>query len=229
MLLGDLTGLLHQFCTAAALHHAARKGQSAALVAILDALQQSGHMLAKPMPQLDAMSGALTWRLQPPAQSRAGVVQQVLDTMTTRGCTALMLAAHHGRCEALQLLLEAGADALMLDKGDRRTALHHASMMGHADAVCTLLSASIIVNVPGGQQTVALGSAQLRDGTKQVARYANDNRLAVIAQIRSTYFVHWAQSTLNLQQYGMFNNNRAHGWCCACLCRLTCWLVMVTC
>uniref|UniRef100_A0A7R9VLU0 Uncharacterized protein n=1 Tax=Chlamydomonas euryale TaxID=1486919 RepID=A0A7R9VLU0_9CHLO len=55
--------------------------------------------------------------------------------------TPLMFAAYHGRDEVIRFLLRNGADAWSKDRCGSRSALHYASMRGHAACVHALLEA----------------------------------------------------------------------------------------
>ena len=67
------------------------------------------------------------------------VIEEVLNTgyridTVHDGRTALMVAALYGQCDAIELLIEKGAEVGKIDN-DGKTALSHAEEEGESDAV----------------------------------------------------------------------------------------------
>jgi ankyrin repeat protein len=80
---------------------------------------------------------------------------QVVNASLAGGLTMLMLAAQNGELEILNILLEAGADVLALDK-DGCTALMLAAANGHIEIVDALLKAGANKNAADNEGKTAL-------------------------------------------------------------------------
>lgn len=91
-----------------------------------------------------------------------------LDLQDSFCRTSLMWAAEAGHVEAVQMLLDTGAD-VNAKGGDYSSALHLASAGGHEQVVQILLDTGADINAEGGDYSSALQAASAR-GHKQVVQ-----------------------------------------------------------
>jgi peptidoglycan/LPS O-acetylase OafA/YrhL len=92
----------------------------------------------------------------------SGVAVEALDP--ERGGTPLLWAAVTGRAEAIELLIERGADVNAVDR-DGGTALHAAAFLGHEKVVEVLIRSGAKVNATNKRGTRPLDGATLDEGT----------------------------------------------------------------
>ncbi len=74
-----------------------------------------------------------------------------VNTRNELGETALDMAARNGKLEAVELLLDAGADPTALSKRNGETPLHTAVYNRHIDVVRLLLSRGVSPNARNGE------------------------------------------------------------------------------
>ena len=78
-----------------------------------------------------------------------------VDTLNAHGQTALHLAAGHGRCNVVDVLIRAGADVNAVDS-EGWTALHYAARHGQGNSVAALLQSGADVDVADNDGWTAL-------------------------------------------------------------------------
>jgi len=64
----------------------------------------------------------------------------IIDHVSSKGMTALMLACKHGHPQVVEVLVTNGADIRRVDRHRRNTALHWAAMYGHANCIARVLT-----------------------------------------------------------------------------------------
>jgi uncharacterized protein len=137
----------------ALLHAVDSNGETAVLEALHAGQPGALDVLLEGSPELDIFEAAALGR-----SSRIlellGQNEQLVTAVAADGCSALQLAAHFGRTDAVRLLLEHGADAMAVAQNSRRsTPLHAATGRGHLDTVRLLLEA-------GADQQAADGNGE---------------------------------------------------------------------
>lgn len=74
-----------------------------------------------------------------PSEEKTVTIRNLVNVGNNLLQTPLMFAAYHGRSEVIQFLINQGADPWAFDRCGKRTALHYASIKGHAACVRSLL------------------------------------------------------------------------------------------
>ena len=84
------------------------------------------------------------------------LLEAVVNQRNGKGFTPLMAACRGGHAVVAAYLLREGANPLLADMANHRTALHYAAAGGHSECLQLLCSESVMVPTPSGPR-------QLRD------------------------------------------------------------------
>ncbi|MFK4246027.1 alpha/beta fold hydrolase [Micromonospora chokoriensis] len=110
----------------------------------------------------------------------------------TGGLTPLMVASGLGRQRLVELLLEAGADVLMVEPRMGATALHKAAQAGADGVIGLLLDHGAFVD----QQSARLGHTPLMDAVQY--KHETAVRLLLARGARTSVRNHWRETALDL-------------------------------
>jgi ankyrin repeat protein len=114
------------------------------------------------------------------ASAASGLLMSVVNTRNSRGDTPLLMAAVQGHCEAVNMLLDKGAD-VNAQGGGYGNALYAASSGDHEAVVKMLLNKGAGVNAQGGVYGNALQAAS-SGGHEKVVKMLLDKGAKVNAQ-----------------------------------------------
>ncbi|KAF8058857.1 XBAT31 [Scenedesmus sp. PABB004] len=99
------------------------------------------QLLAK-AEELDHLARLAAPPRRQPREPRPGLVSELVNSVSDRGVTPLMLAVERGCTASVRLLLAKGADVWAVDKLGGRTALHYAARRDEVELVLALLEAA---------------------------------------------------------------------------------------
>lgn len=108
--------------------------------------------------------------------------------------TPLMIAAGLGQPQMVELLLNAGADVLVLEPRMGATALHKAAQSGNRDVITLLLDNGAFVD----QQSPVLGNTALMDAV--LHKQEDGVRTLLSYRARTSNRNHWDQTALDLAE-----------------------------
>ena len=96
----------------------------------------------------------------------------LVNTRDYTNSTPLIHAAHAGLLEICKVLLDAGADLVVMDEIESDTALHAAARYGHAEVCQLLLEAGAMVNTTNneGQRPWDIALPRKRERVHEVLR-----------------------------------------------------------
>lgn len=119
-------------------------------------------------------------------------VEQAVNRRGQAGLTPLMVAAGFGKAQIVALLLDAGADVLMLEPKMGASALHKAAQGGNCDVIMLLLEHGAFID----QQSPTLGNTALMDAV--LHKQLDAVRMLLAHGAKTTLRNHWNQTALDL-------------------------------
>jgi ankyrin repeat protein len=117
-----------------------------------------------------------------------------VNARDAEGFTPLMIAAGLGQPQMVELLLNAGADVLVLEPRMGATALHKAAQSGNRDVIILLLHNGAFVD----QQSPVLGNTALMDAV--LHKQEDGVRTLLSYGAKTSIRNHWDQSALDLAE-----------------------------